>query len=200
LPEKTSNQTSSIHSVIGLGNPGKKYEKTRHNVGFMVLDELVERFKGKFKLETSNYSSAKVSIKSTPVFLIKPITYMNHSGLAVKQFIQYYKITDFSNLLVVCDDVNLPFGTVRVRERGSSGGQKGLGSIIEELKTEDIPRLRIGIGDEFEDAISHVLSQFNKTEKKVLPDIINHAANAAECFGEYGLQKTMSEYNRNILS
>jgi len=171
----------------------------RHNVGFMVLDELVERFKGKFKLETSNYLLAKVSIKSTPVFLIKPITYMNDSGKAVKQFIQYYKINDLSNFLVVSDDVNLPFGTVRLREGGSSGGQKGLESIIAELKTEDIPRLRIGIGDEFEDAVSHVLSQFTKTEKKVLPDIISHAADAVECFVEYGLQKAMTEYNRNIL-
>lgn len=200
MPEKISNQTISIRSITGLGNPGKRYEKTRHNVGFMVLDELIERFKGKFKLETTNYLSAKVSIQSTPVFLIKPITYMNQSGRAVKQFIQYYKINDFSNLLIVCDDVNLPFGTVRVREGGSSGGQKGLESIIEELKTEDIPRLRIGIGDEFDDAVSHVLSQFTKSEKKALPDIINHAADAAECFVAYDLQKTMNEYNRNILS
>lgn len=200
MPENTSNQTTSILSITGLGNPGKKYEKTRHNVGFMVLDELVERFKGKFKLETSNYLSAKISIHSIPVFLIKPITYMNHSGRAIRQFTQYYKITDFPNFLVVCDDVNLPFGTTRARERGSSGGQKGLQSIIEELNTEDFPRLRIGIGDDFEDAVSHVLSQFTRSEKKVLPDIINHAADAAVCFVEYGLQKTMNEYNRDILS
>ena len=200
LLDKTSNQAISIHSIVGLGNPGRKYEKTRHNVGFMVLDELVKRLEGKFKFETSNYLSARVFIRSTPVFLIKPVTYMNNSGQAVRQFIQYYKVDDYSNFLIVSDDVNLPFGSIRIRESGSSGGQKGLESIIEALKTVDFPRLRIGIGDEFEDAVSHVLSQFNRSEKKVLPDIISHAADAAECFFEYGIQKTMNEHNRNILS
>ena len=200
MQEKISNRTIYIHSIVGLGNPGRKYEKTRHNVGFMVLDELAERLNGKFKLETSNYLLAKVFFQSTPIFFIKPITYMNHSGEAVAQFIQYYNVDDFSNFLVVSDDINLPFGTIRLRENGSSGGQKGLESIIEKLKTPDFPRLRIGIGDEFEDAVSHVLSRFTKTEKKVLPDIISHAADAAECFFEFGLKTAMNEYNRNILS
>jgi peptidyl-tRNA hydrolase, PTH1 family len=200
LPEKITHQTSSTHSIVGLGNPGRRYDKTRHNVGFMVLDELVERLEGKFKLETSNYLLARVFILSTPIFLIKPATYMNNSGQAVRQFIQYYKVDDYSNFLIVSDDVNLPFGSIRIREGGSSGGQKGLESIIAALKTEDFPRLRIGIGDEFEDAVSHVLSQFNRSEKKVLPDIIRYAADAAECFFEYGIQKAMNEYNRNILT
>jgi len=200
LLEKTSNQAISIHSIVGLGNPGRRYEKTRHNVGFMVLDELVERLEGKFKLEKSNYLLARVFIQSTPVFLIKPATYMNNSGQAVRQFIQYYKVDDYSSFLIVSDDVNLPFGSIRIREGGSSGGQKGLESIIEALKTQDFPRLRIGIGDEFEDAVSHVLSQFDRNEKKVLPDIISHAADAAECFIEYGIHRAMNEYNRNILS
>ena len=166
----------------------------------MVVDEVVERFNGKFKLEKTNYLSAKVSIQSIPVYLIKPTTYMNRSGWAVKQFIQYYKITDVTDILVIADDINLPFGTIRLREAGSSGGQKGLESIIEELETQDFPRLRIGIGDDFGDAVSYVLSDFSPAEKKVLPDIINHAASAVECQVLYGIDQAMNDFNRNILS
>jgi PTH1 family peptidyl-tRNA hydrolase len=185
------------YAIIGLGNPGKRYEKTRHNVGFMIVDELNERFNGKFK-ETKDYLLSKIFIQFIPSFLIKPITYMNNSGLALRQFINYYKITNFSKLLIVLDDINLPFGTIRLRERGSSGGQKGLQSVIEALNTEDIPRLRIGVGDESKNTIDHVLSSFTRKEKKVLPDIIDFAANAAETFITDGIEVAMNGFNRNI--
>ena len=196
---KRSNESLPIYVIIGLGNPGKRYEKTRHNIGFMILDEISGRFNGKFKKETNNYLSAKVFIHSIPSFLLKPITYMNNSGLAVKQFTSYYKFENFSNLLIVLDDINLPFGTIRLRDQGSSGGQKGLQSIIKALNTENIPRLRIGVGDQFEDAIDHVLSTFTRKEKKLLPDIINLAADAVETFIVNGIAKAMNDFNRNIL-
>lgn len=194
-----SNQSLLAHAIIGLGNPGKRYEKTRHNIGFMVLDKLNHRYSGKFKKENNNYLLNKVFIQSIPSYLLKPIVYMNNSGLALRQFINYYKIEDFSKLLIVLDDINLPFGTIRLRDQGSSGGQKGLQSVIEALNTEDIPRLRIGVGNQFEDAIDHVLSTFTRKEKKVLSDIINFAADAAESFVINGLKKTINGFNRSIL-
>jgi PTH1 family peptidyl-tRNA hydrolase len=188
----------NAYAIVGLGNPGKRYEKTRHNIGFMILDELNDRYNGKFKKENINYLLTKVFIQSIPSFLIKPITFMNNSGLALRQFINYYKITDFSKVIIVLDDINLPFGTIRLRERGSSGGQKGLQSIIKALNTEDIPRLRVGIGDEFNNTIDYVLSSFTRKEKKVLPDIIDFAANAAETFMTDGIAIAMNGFNRNI--
>lgn len=185
-------------AIIGLGNPGKRYEKTRHNIGFMIVDELNDRYNGKFKKENINYLITKVFIQSIPSFLIKPITFMNNSGLALRQFINYYKITNFSKILIVLDDINLPFGTIRIRERGSSGGQRGLQSIIKTLNTEDIPRLRIGIGDEFNNTVDFVLSSFTRKEKKTLPDIIDFAVNAAETFITDGIAVAMSGFNRNL--
>lgn len=165
----------------------------------MVVDELNERYHGRFKLQT-NYLWSKIHIDALPAFLIKPITYMNNSGHAVRQFMRDRNMADHSRLLVILDDIQLPFGTIRLRASGSHGGQKGLKSILEQLDAHDIPRLRIGIGDEFEDAVSHVLDSFTKKEKKVLPEIISFAADAAASFVHSGIQKTMNVYNRNILN
>jgi len=195
LREKDLYQTA----IVGLGNPGKKYENTRHNVGFLVVDELSDRCNEKFRLQKNQYFLSKAKINSIPAFLIKPITYMNNSGLALRHFVEYFNILNFSGLLVILDDINLPFGTIRLRDSGSAGGQKGLESIIRELNSQDISRLRIGIGDHFNDAASYVLSKFSRKEKKALPDIIGFAADAAEHFVQHGIQKTMNEYNRNIL-
>lgn len=199
MQSRKLNESLLTYAIIGLGNPGKKYEKTRHNIGFMILDELNDRYSGKFKRENNNYLLAKVFIQSIPSFLIKPITFMNNSGLAVKQFIRYYKIEGFSNLLIVLDDINLPFGTIRLRDRGSSGGQKGLQSIIDTLNIEDVPRLRIGVGNSFENTIDHVLSSFSRKERKILPEIIDFAANAVETFILNGIASAMNSFNRNIL-
>ncbi|MFQ5583002.1 MAG: aminoacyl-tRNA hydrolase [Calditrichia bacterium] len=133
-----------------------------------------------------------------PVYLVKPTTFMNLSGDAVRNFIDYHKLEDFSKILVVLDDINLSFGTVRLR--AEAGGQKGLKSIIDKLNTTKIPRLRVGIGSNFYNATSHVLTPFSITEKRELPQIINWAADAAESFVKYGIEKTMNRFNRNIFS
>lgn len=189
-----------MYVVVGLGNPGKQYEKTRHNVGFMVVDELANRHQAKFKKGAASYYNTKIFIGRKPVHLLKPTTFMNLSGDAVRHFIDYHKLEDFSKILVVLDDINLSFGTVRLRAEGSAGGQKGLKSIIDKLNTTKIPRLRVGIGSNFYDATSHVLSPFSKTEKKELPQIINWAADAAESFVKYRIERTMNRFNRNIFN
>jgi PTH1 family peptidyl-tRNA hydrolase len=185
--------------VVGLGNPGKEYQNTRHNVGFMVIDKLNERYQGAFKKSKSQYFSSKISVANQPVLLIKPITFMNLSGRAVQHMVDYFKIEDLSQLLVVLDDFNLPFGAVRLKPSGSAGGQKGLASILQTLKTTEIARLRIGIGNTFRDATSHVLSPFSQQEQKFLSEVIDWAADSVESFLTRGIEITMSYYNRNIL-
>jgi PTH1 family peptidyl-tRNA hydrolase len=124
---------------------------------------------------------------------------MNLSGRAVKKILDYYRISDYSRILIILDDINLPFGVIRLRPDGSAGGQKGLVSIINELQTNKIPRLRIGIGNSFRDAANYVLSPFNKKEKTDLPFIINTTVNAVESFMDEGIDTAMDKYNKNIL-
>jgi len=188
-----------LYYIIGLGNPGLKYKYTRHNIGFMVVDLLSQRYHLKFKNERSIYKKAVFQIENNQVELIKPMTFMNLSGKALLSLVERRRITDYSQLLIICDDINLPFGTIRLRNTGSSGGQKGLDSILQQLHTPDVPRLRIGISDQFQDAADYVLSVFNREERKQLPDILNESADAVESFVLNGIQLTMSKYNRNIL-
>jgi PTH1 family peptidyl-tRNA hydrolase len=185
--------------IVGLGNPGPRYESTRHNVGFMILDILARRYNGGFKKSQDPYEYARLTFESQGILLLKPLTYMNESGLAVTAGISRFDIDDFSKLLIVCDDLNLPFGTVRLRKHGSDGGQKGLRSIIEALGTQEFPRLRFGIGDHFIDAVEFVLSPFNSKEAADLPQVLGWAADAIESWIGNGIQLTMSKYNKHML-
>lgn len=189
---------NSTFLIVGLGNPGKKYQKTRHNVGFMVIDSLAARFKQSFDKFQNIASAACVSDKKTEVILLKPKTFMNLSGIAVAAGISKYDIA-LSHLLIICDDINLTFGTIRIRSKGSDGGQKGLQSIIQELGTQDFPRLRIGVGDHFDDAAEYVLSSFNAAERKELHSIIKTASDATLSFIHNGIELTMSRFNRSYL-
>ncbi|MFZ0390914.1 MAG: aminoacyl-tRNA hydrolase [Calditrichia bacterium] len=188
-----------MYFIIGLGNPGPEYEKTRHNIGFLVLEHLGNRYHQIFRKGRGPFQYTSFNFKEQQVYLIKPLTYMNLSGQAVRSLISFYKIEDYRQMLVISDDINLPFGTLRLRPEGSDGGQKGLRSIIDNLKTREIPRLRIGIGDNFSDAANYVLSRFNPQEQKDLPFILGGAADAVESFMEKGVELTMSRYNKNIL-
>ncbi len=172
---------------------------TRHNVGFMVLDVLAKRWHTEFKQGKGKYLQASFHLEGEKVLLVKPLTFMNLSGQAVRAVIHYFNFTDLSRLLVICDDLNLPFGTIRLRRSGSDGGQKGLRSVIQELNTEEIPRLRIGIGNGFSDAVRYVLSPFSKEEQKFLPEILNWAADAVEVFITEGIERAMSKFNRHII-
>jgi PTH1 family peptidyl-tRNA hydrolase len=183
-----------VKLIAGLGNPGARYRGTRHNVGFAVLDELARRHAGgEF---TSVYARARSLGDGT--LLVKPLTFMNLSGHAVGELLRYFKI-ELADLLVVTDDVNLPLGRLRARARGTAGGHNGLKSLIGELGTVDIARLRVGVGrgDGRRDLADHVLDRFDAEEQGVVAEAIQRAADAAETFAVEGIDRTMNQFNRS---
>jgi PTH1 family peptidyl-tRNA hydrolase len=188
-----------LYLIVGLGNPGLLYKNTRHNAGAMVLDGICKNRKLKFSRTSGPYQSTAFTFRGEKVILIKSRTYMNESGRAVNKAINEMRLKDLSRLLVISDDINLPFGSLRIRAEGSAGGQKGLQSIIDSLGTSQFPRLRIGIGDHFSDAVEYVLSPFGKKELENLPFILQYAMEAVESFLAEGLTQTMSRFNRNFL-
>jgi len=192
-------EKEKVHLIFGLGNPGEQYVKTRHNMGFMILDLISERFRVVFKKGEGSYSAASLRLRNHEVILVKPLTFMNLSGKAVKDALDYYHPEDLAKILVISDDINLPFGTIRLRPGGSDGGQKGLRSIIAEIERDDFPRLRAGIGDTGTNLVDYVLSPFSREEQEELPGILDWAADAVESFILNGIDVTMSRYNRNII-
>src|SRR5579884_2760999 len=158
--------------IVGLGNPGPRYENTRHNIGFMVVERLAGRNGLSFKGSKQRADIARGPVDGITAILALPVTYMNDSGIAVSRLLSYYHVPR-SRLLVVCDDLDLPFGSLRLRPSGSAGGQKGLLSIIQQLGTEDFARLRLGIGrPPGPGAIPHVLGAFPAEQERVLPKLL----------------------------
>lgn len=182
--------------IVGLGNPGRKYKKTRHNVGFMFVDRLVKDLGGKFRADKDLYcESAVIKHSGHDLMIIKPQTFMNLSGQSVLAAKNYYRI-ETDDILVVYDDMELPSGKVRIRRGGSSGGHKGMQSIIETLKTETIKRIRIGIGKEPElDACRYVLAKFKKSEEETLNEIIANAKEMIDSFLFDTFDNFMGKYN-----
>jgi peptidyl-tRNA hydrolase, PTH1 family len=181
-----------IRLVAGLGNPGPEYAATRHNVGFMVVDQLAAQFGSTW--EKSGKWDA-LSAKCGSVLLLKPISFMNRSGYPVFAVAQFYKIEP-REMLVVLDDLSLPLGRLRLRARGGSGGHNGLESIIMQFGTEEIPRLRIGIGEApREEAVDYVLSRFLDEEKPLVRSAISRAVEAAKCAIDNGLISAMNTFN-----
>lgn len=185
--------------LVGLGNPGIKYADTRHNVGFMVIDELARQCRGIFDESDAYYRLGRCQIEAISIILLKPKTYMNLSGLAIQHAISKYSV-DTSRLLVVYDDLNLPFGKLRLRAKGSDGGHKGVSSIIFHLQSQNFPRLRIGIGarNEISKMVDFVLSPFDDEEKVYLPEMIQDACSACHMFVLDGLVKTMNTINKKL--
>ncbi len=185
--------------IAGLGNPGDGYKHTRHNVGFETLDKLAYDFNIAVKRRRFRSVLGEGKIAGRQVLLVKPQTYMNLSGEAVRAVMQFYKLPP-SDLIVVCDDVNLPAGEVRVRERGSSGGQKGMKNIIENLGTEEFVRVRIGIGAKPDgwDLADYVLSKFKKEEWDDMVAGITKAGDAVETCLRDGIVAAMNRFNRVI--
>lgn len=183
--------------IVGLGNPGSKYRNTRHNVGFQVLDLLAERWGVAFDREKFHGLIATTARGPEPVMLLKPLTYMNRSGTAVAEATRN-KVPDLTDMLVVVDDVNLPFGRLRLRETGSAGGHNGLKSIIEHMGTQEFPRLRIGVGvNKAEDTLTdHVLGSFRPEERAELHAVIARAADGVTAFLEGGVIPAMNEVNK----
>ena len=182
--------------VVGLGNPGRQYQDTRHNIGYMILAELAMRVGPVSPKERFQGEMVEIKIGDEQVILLSPTTYMNRSGLSVSEAVRFYKLP-LERLLVICDDLNLPFGKLRMRTSGTSGGQKGLIDIIEKLGTDVFCRLRFGIDRPFGpiSASDYVLSKFFPDERKKLPDLRIEAANAVECWVKNGPQETMNRYN-----
>jgi PTH1 family peptidyl-tRNA hydrolase len=189
--------------VVGLGNPGFKYEFTRHNIGFRIVDSLARDMGTEFKKVKSYYSLiSRGTIDNHKVMLVKPQTFMNLSGRAVSKVVSYYKIS-LQDLLIVYDDLNLESGQVRIRKKGSAGGHKGIESIMQYLNSEDIPRLRIGISNpsvNFNfDCVSYVLSNFNNDEKDKIEEVIQLSTEAIKTIIEDGFEKAMRKYNRKLI-
>ena len=182
--------------IVGLGNIGAEYANTRHNIGFMVLDAFAKASNAVFT--SDRYASvAEVKFKGRTFILIKPSTYMNLSGKAVSYWMKKENIQK-DNLLVIVDDLALPLGSVRIRQKGSDGGHNGLKNITEVLGSSDYPRVRIGIGNEFAKGfqVDFVLGEWSAEELKDIDKPINHTVEAIKSFGTIGLERTMNFFNK----
>src|SRR5262245_2094265 len=180
--------------IVGLGNPGPRYAATRHNVGFDVMHLLAQsprasRFRSQFQAEV-----AELREDADKILLVKPETFMNLSGHCVRQLVDFYQLP-LEDLLVVCDDVNLPLGKLRARARGSHGGHNGLRDIQNHLGTTEYARLRIGVGGPKEDLVDHVLGRFSPSEQAVMADAIPLAAQAVAVWVTQGIEECMNQYN-----
>lgn len=180
--------------IVGLGNPGKKYEKTRHNMGFMALDLLADIFHIDIDKEDFNGFYGRGKIFSQDIIMFKPTTFMNLSGTAVKEIVNYFKI-NLDNIIVICDDMALSPGTIRLRKKGSSGGQKGLQNIIDQLGSEQFKRIRIGIGEPTYDAVDYVLTKPLKEEQPLIENSLNQCVEAIKEAVKTDFDRAMNKFN-----
>lgn len=183
--------------IVGLGNPGEEYARTRHNVGFQCVNHLAGRHGLRFDEKRSKARLASGTIAGQRVVLAKPFTYMNASGEAVAPLVHWYKIDPSTQLLVIYDELDLPLGTIRIRASGSSGGHNGMKSIIQHLGSERFPRLRVGIGRPPEgwDTINHVLGRWRTQEEQDLPRLYDLVADAVALFISQGITAAMNRFN-----
>lgn len=186
---------SEIRMVVGLGNPGDEYANMRHNMGFRVIDSLAETVKIDVKRKKFGAIFGEGEFANRKLILLKPWQFMNCSGQPVATVVGFYKL-DVSNLLVIADDMALEPGRIRIRAKGSSGGHNGLADVIEKLGTENVGRLRIGIGQsDKKDAVDFVLDKPTETEKLLLDEAVLRGQEAVLCWVEYGIETTMNKYN-----
>lgn len=193
--EKEYIDSMKKYLIVGLGNIGAEYVNTRHNIGFKVVDRLAQQEGGDFQTVKLG-AMAEIKLKGRTVFLLKPNTYMNLSGKAIKYWLDQEKIP-IENLLVITDDLNLPFGTIRIKGKGSDGGHNGLKSTQQVLNTADYARFRFGISDEFKKGqqVNYVLGEWGEEEKTKLPERLDMASEAVKSFVLSGLANTMSNFN-----
>ena len=183
--------------IVGLGNPGKKYEKTRHNMGFLAIDKLAEKHDIKVNKLKHKALTGDGFIFGQKALLVKPQTYMNLSGESVREIVSYYDQSIWKISIVIYDDFDLEIGTIRIRKKGSAGSHNGMKSIIGQIQSKDFPRIRIGIGKsgggaEWKD---FVLGKTSKQDEKLIEDAVDRAADAVGCILEKGIDKAMNEYN-----
>lgn len=184
--------------IVGLGNPGNKYRYTRHNIGFRIVDRIAQENNIPFKSGKGDYYLSEFEFKGERVILVKPVTFMNNTGLSIYQLLKYFPVS-IEDLLIVYDDFNLPFGTLRFRKEGSDGGHNGLKSIIYHLHSNVFDRLRFGIGTDFKNSVSFVLSKFKKDEESKLEDLISAAITGVENWMSKGIEHTMNNFNKMYL-
>jgi PTH1 family peptidyl-tRNA hydrolase len=186
--------------IVGLGNPGREYEATRHNLGFMLIDRLFERAGGRRFRDESNARIAEVSLAHARVLLAKPQTYMNLSGDSVRPLLERYGEGAAANLIVASDEAALPFGMIRVRGQGSAGGQKGLKSIIDRLGTQEFARVRLGVKPDHpvSDLSSFVLSPIPKRDRETLNQMLDRAADAVDVILVEGIERAMALFNERV--
>lgn len=196
LNQPRAMRASPIRCIIGLGNPGPQYAETRHNVGFRVIDLLAARHQFPTPQRMLQAIVGESKIKSSQVLLVKPMTFMNESGRAVRRVCAHFDLTP-SDLLVIYDDINIDLGMLRLRREGSSGGHKGMQSVIDHLGTEQIPRLRLGIGrlPPEAEARGFVLSPFAPDEEEAAEELVHQATDAAESVLAEGMEAAMRRFN-----
>ena len=184
-----------MYVIAGLGNPGKKYENTRHNMGFIAIDQLAE--KHNIKVDKLKFKAlvGEGRIADQKVLLVKPQTYMNLSGESIREVMNFYKLEP-ENLIVIYDDIDIEAGTLRIRKFGSAGTHNGMKSVVYQLQSDRFPRIRLGIGSQKKgDLVNFVIGGFSKEEVPVLEEAVQHAVLAAECIIEDGIDKAMNQYN-----
>ena len=190
----------NVHLIVGLGNPGREYANTRHNAGFLLVENLAERWRAVWKTEKKFQSRvARIERNARRIFLCEPQTFMNASGETVGALVKFYDVP-LKNLLVVMDDADLPLGTVRLRKSGSSGGHHGLESIEAHLGARSFARLKIGIGRQegAREITGHVLGKFRAGEKSLVEKILATASEQAECWLDEGVEKAMNQFNGTV--
>lgn len=193
----------TVKLIVGLGNPGLRYEHTKHNIGFRVIDAIYDKIL--LAQNTENASAKRVTsickslvihttLHDSPIILAKPMTYMNNSGLAVAALVNRFEV-DLTDLCIIYDDVHLDIGMIRIRSKGSDGGQKGMQSIIHHLGTTEFPRLRIGIGEPVGDLTDYVLSEFSSEEETEIEQTVERTVEAVETFVRDGILTAMNRFN-----
>ena len=185
--------------LIGLGNPGREYKDTRHNFGFMLIDRIAIRLNARgMKVQSKAIVMTSV-YEERKLILAKPQTFMNLSGQSVQGLVHFYKVP-FTNVMILSDDLDIPFGTIRIRAAGGPGGQRGLSSILEKLGTKEVPRLRLGIGRPpgRMDPAAYVLQNFSRDEMQTLSEVLDHGAEAVLAFVTHGLNKAMNNFNGGV--
>lgn len=186
-----------MYIIAGLGNPGNKYEKTRHNVGFQVIDRLASKYHIDMNMKKHKAITGTGVIEGVKVLLVKPQTYMNLSGESIREVIDFYKVDPEEELLVIYDDISLHPGQLRIRKKGSAGGHNGIKNIIQHLGTQTFPRIKVGVGEKPEgyDLADYVLGHFSKEDAKEMEDAYDRAVQAAAVILTDGPDKAMNDYN-----
>ncbi len=189
-----------MYIIAGLGNPGRQYAHTRHNVGFDAIDVLAEKYNIKVENAKGRALTGSGRIEGQSVLLVKPLTFMNLSGESIRALTDFYKIDETSQLIVIYDDISLPPGQLRIREKGSAGGHNGIKSIISHLGGQEFLRIKVGVGEKPAgwDLADYVLSRFAEDDRKKVEEALERAADAAVCLMTDGVEAAMNEYNRKV--